>query len=288
MVIPGREVIRTHDNTMMEDADRCLRLYHFRHREGLRPKGGAPPLNYGKLIHDALDTWYNTWDYDATLKTIMDADYEDPIDDFRTKERALRKIVDYIEFYGKEESWLGGPDSVILTETAFNLEDPNDGFRWGGVVDLLVEYNGELWVMDHKTTSRFGASWFDQFENSSQMAGYVWAASQLHGSPVAGVLINCIVTHKVPKPAAKQLHRQPLYFPEWKIEEWKAMRSNDYHNLAKAQEAERFPPRWHSCVNKYGKCPFFQVCRANPQAREHLIEEFYEYDPWDWEDRDDN
>jgi hypothetical protein len=277
----------------MEDWDRCPRLYDLRHNKGYRPIMVNAALGYGGLIHAGLDTWYSTKNFDMVIAALGVFEYDPPIGDFRTKERAVKKLTEYIGFYQEEEAWLDEWNNIIVTETAFDLED-SDGFRWGGKMDLLVlskDFMSPIhrpWVMDHKTTSRFGDSWFDQFEISSQMAGYCWAAGQMHDSEIAGVIVNCIVTHKVAKPPEKQLHRQNIFYPQWKIDEWKAARIKDYWAIHSINEmGAEYHCRWKNCIDKYGKCPFYQVCRAQPESREILLETQYVIDPWDWRTMDD-
>lgn len=276
------EAVPTLDNTMAEAFERCARLYFLRHVLGLRPIRRSAALGYGGLIHEALDTWYETKDTDKVAEKLLSAEFEEIEDDFRTRARAVQKMKDYMDWYGDEKDWLdNGMDDIILTETAFDLKD-DLGFRWGGKIDLVVIYREEPWVMDHKTTARFGDSYWDQFRNSSQMAGYVWAASILHGRPITGVLINCIVTHKIPKPASAQLHRAPIYYDAMKIEEWKQSKIRTYQNIYRCMMEEYWPPCWRNCTDKYGKCPFFSVCSAPAETRMNLIAQDYEVEHWDW------
>lgn len=229
-------------------------------------------------MHIGLKDWYETKNLDIAVQAMMDAEFDDPIDDFRTKDRCIRKLVDYTEFYGEESEWM---DRILLNETPYEISSP-DGFKWGGKMDLLVMWHGKPWVMDHKTTARYGPGYFNEFVMSSQMAGYIWAASQLHGAPVAGVIINCIVTHKVPKPIEQQTHRQAIMYSPERIEEWRRSQISDYHDIHRCIESGYFPPRWDNCINKYGKCSAFEVCKVPEKNREDMLEEQFEDVAWNW------
>jgi len=273
--------MRTHDNTMMSAWARCPRWYEIRHNRGLTTKGQpSAALAYGSLVHEGLAMWYKTKNKEATAQTMIDAEYPElEIEEFRTRERAIRKVFEYIGYYEEHDMI----NDVILNETPFELVS-DDGFRWGGRMDLLVRYKGSPWVVDHKTTARFQKGFFEQFKNSNQMAGYVWAATQMHGEPVKGVIINCIVTHKIPKPIEGQVHRQPILFPEYKVEEWKRTMINRYQEIHRAHLSEYFPPCWDNCVNKYGKCSAFDICSVPEKNREDMLALNFEEDHWDWMD----
>ena len=277
-VIPAS--MRTLDYSMTSAFRRCPLLYWLLHVRGKSSSQHASALNYGGLMHVGLNVWYEDHDLQKACQAMEDEEWTDPIDDFRTKERCIRKLVDYTEYYGDESEWM---DRILLNETPYEIA-ASDGFRYGGKMDLLVMWQGKAWVMDHKTTSRFGSDYFDQFVLSSQMAGYIWAAQMLHGETVAGVIINCIVTHKVPKPIADQTHRQAIMYSPERIEEWRRSQIYDYHTIHQAIEADYFPPRWDNCINKYGKCAAFEVCKVPQKNREDMIELKFKDEAWNWMD----
>ena len=44
--------------------------------------------------------------------------------------------------------------------------------EWTGIIDMLAEVNGGLYVVDHKTTSIISQDFFDGFEIAMQPTGY--------------------------------------------------------------------------------------------------------------------
>lgn len=272
--------VPTGDNTVLGWHDRCARLYEYSALRGLVAPGTSAALQFGSLIHAGLEAWYRTRDPNKALAAIRDfEDFEEIPDEFRTRGRALVTIAEYIDWWGENELWWG--KDVLFTETPFTIRDAT-GFRYGGRIDLIVMYHGKPWVVDHKTTSRGGSSWWNQFEISPQMAGYVWAGAQLHGEPIAGVIINRLLIHKNKKPASEQFQRKAFYFEEYKLEEWKQAKIEQYHLIKQQQDAGHFPMRTRACVEKYGTCQFHQICTTKPELRERLIESHYVVKPWDW------
>jgi len=289
--------LSTHDNTMFSWWNDCHWKYYLKAYLGLRKIKKAPALSWGGLMHDGLADWYKSRDPEKALLVINNhpdwQEKEDEIEtddsivfdqkpDFRTKARALTKMAEYMQHWGVEENW-----EILLTETPFELSEP-DGFKYGGKIDLIVRWNGKPWVVDHKTTTRFGTSltqrnnFYRQFENSPQMAGYTWAGTQLHGEPIAGVIINTICIHKIAKPAEIQMDRRAILFSEEKIAEWKAMRIEEYREIEEAISRDVFRPRWDSCVGKYGPCSFQHVCKLPAASRQRTIDLDFEVNPWNW------
>lgn len=73
-----------------------------------------------------------------------------------------------------------------------------DGVNLIGRCDAIVEHEGDLYVLDHKTTGRIDTTWRHQFRLDAQMTAYVWAASQTLGQRVRGIFINGIEFAKTP------------------------------------------------------------------------------------------
>lgn len=257
--------------------NRCNRWYQIRHVMGKRPEGDAVALDFGRLMHEGLKVWYSTNSTDAALEAIFAYPYNEPIDDYRTKGRALTTLARYIDFYRPEHF-----DEILLTETSFDVSDLA-GFRWGGRIDLVVLWNKEVWVMDHKTTSIGGATWWDEFNLSPQMAGYVWAAKQLRGGErVAGVIINRLKVQTKQAAPEEEFQRRAIYYPDHLIMEWRDTKIQEYRAIHEARTRDAFPPRWDSCSGKYGMCPAHDVCKALPDSRHRILNSRFVDDPWDW------
>lgn len=271
-VIPAS--VPTLDNTMMSDFNKCNWWYWLRHTLGLRPKGDSAALAFGAALHDGLAVWYRTKDRLAALDKVDAIDYPSIPGDYRTKGLVFATLEKYWDHYGNDDQW-----DVILNETSFSIED-EDGFRWGGRLDLGVRWHSGVWIVDHKSTSIGGPTWWTEFETSPQMAGYTYAASLLRGNEAPkGVIINRLV---VRSGGTFDFERRPFRWPAWKIEEWKADRVRNYHELSRCITDDNFPRNRYSCVGRYGKCPAFDVCNAPPSARPRLIEFDFIEDRWDW------
>lgn len=274
-------ILPVHDNTMLGVLDRCPRLYQIQFppgEKGRSPGGSSAALDYGDLMHQGLYTWYRTQDKAVALATMEAHPFPEPEigdDRFRTKERALQKLSQYMDYYEAKdrERW-------IIHENERSIEVEADGIRYGGRTDLVVEEHGKLWVVDHKTTSRF-MGW-ETYRRSPQFRGYAWALSHLYGRRVHGAIVNVIVTHKVPKPPETQLKREYIMYEEWEIEEWLQGVQHRLKAVERMVEDDYFPPNLNNCVNKYGKCPALAACQAPEKDRQAIIEEDFSGEQWDW------
>jgi hypothetical protein len=290
------QIARTHDNTMMSALDYCNRRYGLAHVRCKRPMGSSAALKFGGLMHIGLDNYYkrlaagDSWQFahNAALDSMADQEYEDPFEDYRTKGRALLVMSAYANERGFDEEL-----TTHMTETPFDITDA-DGFRWGGIMDWLGDYNTDVWPMDHKTTSRFGAYYFDDFKRDPQMIGYTYAGGLLRGAPVPGVLINVIAVRK----RDHEFARRPMHYPQWLIDEWKVKMVQQYERAEHIRElVEKNPesvwqptavnPNLYNCIGKYGRCPFFDVCESRPENRERVLRIEYETHEWNWAERDD-
>jgi hypothetical protein len=72
------------------------------------------------------------------------------------------------------------------------------GLNLIGRCDAIVERDGDLYVLDHKTTGRIDTGWRHQYRLDAQMTTYVFAASATLGQRVRGIFINGIEFARVP------------------------------------------------------------------------------------------
>ena len=154
--------------------------------------------------------------------------------------------------------------------------------EWSGIVDMLAEINGSLYVVDHKTTSILSQDFFDGFEIAMQPVGYFAAMRAAFPElPIKGFLANVLACRKPVaaftksgKPTSSKpfeaLRRQYAY-SDWHVEEFKrdalALVEELFANLTNSY----FPRKTTWCIGKYGKCPFFDVCALPPNQRMAML-----------------
>jgi hypothetical protein len=154
--------------------------------------------------------------------------------------------------------------------------------EWSGIVDMLAEVNGSLYVVDHKTTSILSQDFFDGFEIAMQPVGYFSAVrAAFPDLPIKGFLANVLACRKPVAAVTKsgrpttskpfEALRRQYNYSDWHVEEFKrdalALIEELFANLTN----NYFPRKTTWCVGKYGKCPFFDVCALPPEQRMSML-----------------
>ena len=184
----------------------CRRRWFFSNRMQLVSQEPQTALFLGSGVHDALGKYYR--DGGGLLDEIFQDWAEEEI--FRLR----RDLAFMWQLYEEDlqaqvtlgkgmlrhyQEWCKPRDDfeVIETEIDFELELAQ-GLTFSGRMDGIVrDQNGLLWVFEHKTAKDVGR--IDWVAYDVQCTGYVWAASQLADSPVAGMLYN-FLKKAVPEP----------------------------------------------------------------------------------------
>lgn len=284
----------------------CPAKYDLRIRRGLVPLRRAPSLSFGVVIHAGLAEWYRTASLDAALN-VVESVWTGEIEpgDFRTLEYAKKVLREYVHTYPKE-SW-----SPVLVEQTFTLStglfcdcvacgssetelgfcmdcyEKAEPIEYGGIIDLVAEFNGTLYVVDHKTTTQLGRNdhsyFFSRFKPDSQLTGYIWAATQLTNRSVAGAIINAIGLYKT---GDVLFARQPTGRNKFEITEWLDGLRIVCSEIRRAEAHGVFRLDTGRCGD-YGGCPYRPIhLLGDATARQKKIELDYTMEPWNYEARD--
>lgn len=162
---------------------------------------------------------------------------------------------------------------------------PCEEILYGGLIDLIINHSGSLYVCDHKSTSMLGSTFFTQFRPNGQMTGYTWGAESMSGRPLAGVYINAI---GVFAKGETRFERQPTGRTPEEIAEWRRGVIIKCNAIARAKRTGEWDMRTSQCVSKYGACEMKDVHDLPLEAdRQRVLAQDYEIRPWvfDKEDR---
>ncbi len=275
------------DNFALTNFQTCPSKYDLRIRQGWTTRRRSSALAFGGGFHEGLATWYKTHDLAAALTAIHEKwDETVSIDDYRTKEKAIQVMIDYVKRYPSENFQVVGAPERPMIEVPFCLDtglvtDDGEPIEYGGIFDGLVDFNGQIWVFEHKTTSQLGSYYFDQFKPNNQVTGYIWAAEQLSGRRTQGAIINAIGVYKTgaTKFERGMTARHPQDLVEW-LENVRLI-----CNQIKRAEREGFSQSTNACT-LYGKCEYHSVhVLSHPSEREKRLEQDYLKEAWDFEHR---
>jgi hypothetical protein len=153
---------------------------------------------------------------------------------------------------------------------------------WTGRIDLIGAIGESLWVVDHKTTSMAGTSYFESFSIAAQFVGYCVATSQLTDRRVTGALANVIIAREPTKTGRSIEFRRMTYsYSDELRDEWKRDTLAHVQSFLLRLAQNYFPKRTFHCVNKFGTCPYLPVC-TQPEAHKANVLYSGLYVPYTW------
>lgn len=298
------------DNFSFSGWQGCPLWYKTRIIEGWTTQFKSAALGFGGSIHEGLATWYKTRDPDAVIAAVEANFPEQPVDDWRDLMKAKKVMLEYMNHYvhepfsivpGMVEVATALPTGLYLpicpachfdnrkaapwspfVGKCFECGGDLEVIEYGGIFDTLVDFNGQIYVLEHKTTTQMGQYFFNQFKPNNQVTGYVWLAKELSGR-CDGALINAIGLYKAsPTKFERNIStRNQFELDQWKLDLWTEACAIRDHELN-----GHFPMRSKTCT-LYGACEFYSVHTVNdPSVRQRLLEQDYVQSPWEFEKRD--
>ncbi|KKL54935.1 hypothetical protein LCGC14_2260390, partial [marine sediment metagenome] len=172
--------------------------------------------------------------------------------------------------------------TVIEVEAPFAVPlDPDNPLLWYiGKVDKIVEWEGRIWGIEHKTTTSykkngpFKATFIDSFSPNSQIDGYLHSLHMNYGDKVKGILIDAALVHK-------QVHDGFKFIPIlrateqldawlWEARNWILRIQLEDHSLEEDEQQDThmkaFPKNTDACQDFFTNCTYINECkgRSNP------------------------
>lgn len=274
----------------------CPTKYYWRYEEHLVPLDESSDLTtgmqFGHAIHKSLESLYTAKAFDLVPCPQPDCEFckgspipliaaeflaaypTEPTDDHnpRTRNRGLEVLEAYLTRWRRE------PFSVEAVEVPFELSFPD--FKYIGRMDLIVRWDKSTMPMDHKTTSRFGMAFDQQFKMSTQITGYIVATSIVTGEPVNQALINAIrITTKIDP--TESFHRIITTRTPEDIARWKEDVTHAIGRIRQSRETGFWPRSAPFACSAYNKtCEFYPLCTSGSATRETLKSTAYRVLPW--------
>lgn len=269
----------------------CPQYYKYTILDGWRSKGESVHLWFGGHIATALENFYKYraqgMDYETTLRQVVRDTLQatwhngapDTFDDQRkTRENLIRSIIWYAEHFKDEHiEVVHLADGTPAVELSFSLDFGNN-LLWCGHIDRVVNYSGDTYIMDQKTTgSTINNKFFKQFHLSTQMSGYTFAGKALYHIPVKGVIIDGIQIAV----GFTSFERGFTFRTDAQLQEWYDEAHLHIANARAATLANQFPKNTTAC-DKFGGCAFRDICSRSPESRlNYLHGDFEIKNLWD-------
>lgn len=294
------------DSTSLGALKKCPRYYQYSILEGWRAKDESVHLTFGSCYASALETYHKLLaagaEHDDALDSVVDltlqrtwikAELDEegnvlspahewlPDHNAKTRMNLIRSIVWYLEeFKDDPAKTLILADGKPAVELSFKF---NSGitceygeFILCGHMDKLVDYGGDLYVMDQKTTgSTLGSYYFKNYNPDNQMTLYTLAGRIVYNTPVAGVIIDAAQIAVGFTSFARGITTRS----EGQLEEFLGDFKLWTDVAALYAKADHWPMNEASCGN-YGGCAFREICGKDSRVRELFLKTSFEKRYW--------
>lgn len=285
------------DNSSLELLQTCPRQFEYSWLRKRILAADKPALNYGGGVHIGLAARYNfrgVKEVEGTTESIINsamiAHFEarpQPDQDFRTVESALRLVKAYNIVFKSEpfSIIMKGDKPCIEVSFAFPLGHVQSiPVIFTGRIDLCIKDSTGEWVLDHKTSSVFGESFWKDMNMTAQFRGYCWAFQQTFGRKPTGYIVNAIRVRPPTKeekdaesvgiePALRKdnFERRPFFITQSEIDEWRVDTLALVSTMLFHHDSNFFPRHKKWCVGKYGQCQFYDVCSLPESERLRVL-----------------
>ena len=299
--LPGTKVQFAWDSTSLGYIKTCPRLYQYIMIEGWGSSEESVHLRFGIEYHQALQEYDISKAEGAkhdeavrhTLRNLLtrtfdwDTDPTTKAGKYKNRASLVRTVLWYLDKFADDpaKTYIL-QDGTPAVELSFRFE-----LDWGpaakhqekgkaqpymvsGHLDRVVEFGGDLYFMDRKTsTTTLSDFYFAQFNPNNQMSLYSNAARIILQNPIKGVIIDAaqvmLDIDKLGIPGARFV-RSFTYRTTAQLDEW--MRDLRYWlTLAEAYAAQDYWPMNDTACDKFGGCRFREICGKSPQVREQFL-----------------
>lgn len=274
------------DSTIIAAWRRCNTYAYWTHVRNLRGRGGSTDLIAGGAFAKGLEVirqsfWGDQLPWSECIRRGMSAclaEYGDhvPMDKKMNKapERVLAALEDYftrwpiqtdpIQPYMWDERKPGVEFRFAIPLPIMHPVTGNP-IIYGGRVDLLGLYNGQIFVVDEKTTSSLGATWGNKWTLRGQFTGYVWAARQT-GLQVAGAIVRGVAFLKTQTNFAESIQ----FRSQFDIDQWYEQLLVDLEEFVTAWKLGRYKQDFADGCEGYNGCAFQKFCKSD-QPESHTV-----------------
>ena len=206
---------------------------------------------------------------------------------YKTVDALFRTVIWYLERFGVNDpaqtiTLQNGKPAVELSfrfDAGFSLLGTS--MLYSGHFDRVVDLNEAVWGMDRKTTGNSlsdgsALRYFDQYSPDNQMSMYTFALNVSLAVPAMGMIIDAAQVAA----GFSRFERGFALRTTAQLEEWH--RDNQWWigEAARFAQDNYWPMNDKSC-DKYGGCPFRNICKKDPAVRYIYLESSFRIEKWD-------
>ena len=180
----------------------------------------------------------------------------------------LQTATEYFEHY-KNDPWIVLESEIVKAEVLY--EDEDIRVMWKAKFDEIVDTNNGIYPCDIKTQKQRR----EKLVLNNQFIG------QCMLMKTRNMIVDNVGFQKSLSPKEKFTRELMSYSSDLLLEWQSETMPHAAYKLLEWSEAGYWPPNYTHCENKYGNCPFVDVCKADRNMRaEELKLKFYRGPEW--------
>lgn len=187
----------------------------------------------------------------------------------------LETMEQYFDYH-KNDFWI--PLEVEVVKREIIYEDDNIRVMWKAKLDTIMDTNQLILSMDHKTMKQNR----DVVDLNNQFMGQCFLTKS------RTMCVNKIGFQKALK-AEQKFIRALVTYTNDRLLEWQSEIVPYYaYRILEYNESGYWPPDFSRCEGKFGNCVFMDVCKADRNMREQILNTDFMIGPkWDIGNEDD-
>jgi len=281
------------DSSMMGALKSCPQLFRKVYIDNWKSRGEKVDLHAGKAYAHGLEIARRAYFEQGVMKEKAEAmglaalleaygDYECPADNPKSRERMAGAFEYAMQAYPLTMQ-TGFPiqlaDQKRAIEVGFvhplGIDHPETGqpLLYSGRADMIIQYAGDQYGLDDKTTKQLGPTWSRQWELRSQFIGYTWGF-RTSGYRIAGFVVRGVAILKTMYKTEEAI----VNFSEFEVNRWYGELLEWLSDAIRSWKTGRWRYNLdHSCT-EYGGCGFREVCKMEDE--QPWLEQFFERRKW--------
>jgi hypothetical protein len=203
----------------------CKRYYGWERIENLAPVSIQWNLVFGTATHKFLEERGRGTDLpkavDIAVKNLEEATKHklqgEDVTIYEEYVHMLRNVGPLYDAYWKDDAHAFIPLGQEI-KGRVPVGDPKEKVFLVFKTDKIVNYLGQLWLIDHKTMRKNDDREFAKYEMDIQPTAYIYGVSKVLGIRVAGIIIDGIIKTKVPQFRRESFLRSDAELEEFQLE----------------------------------------------------------------------
>ena len=241
----------------------CPRKWYFANViKRIKPSTNA--MLQGSLFHKAFELYFkDNYSFNDIVEYLNSAAPEQPA----IVSNVIAAFAQYLTKYPDKRSEILIVNNEPSVEIGFDIAYTDD-INIIGFIDYMSKRRVKTYITDIKVTSMAPTDWYFQgFELAYQTMLYSYVCSKLF-TDIAGFVIDAIQIKQNKNSVKVDFATQ--FFPlSSNVEsfERELFDTASYITKYKAQGPDFFPHCYTSCVTKYGRCPYHNICTTNEKIQ---------------------